>query len=313
MKNIHFKNLQASHRNIFRALHQCFGFDFQSPFGLIRVDGSFTTNKLLKLASEDGCPEDALRLVLVEDGRRTWVPFDVASLSRNGSIDIDLPAMKRRYGVEDNGLDTFYAKKDFEKARKGFRAVAYVLWQDRRYLKPVTDKPMDKFARYTLENLSNYSYGEAEAVLRRVNDGKVEKYTIFRSQWTDKPEDILDKSGYFLPDRRSSLKTRAFQLHTRRLLEAAAAIDCTDRITSLAERILARRDAIADQLRAATTPDELEAAGKAILGWDTGLREAVRLFDVFTRKAWGKGFVSPADCDDCYNRVVAALGGGAAT
>ena len=246
MKNIHFKNLQASHRNIFRALHACFGFDFQSPFGLIRVDGSFTTNKLLKLAAEDGCTEDAMRLVLVEDG--IYLEYRVASLSRNGSIEIDLPALKRCLGIEDDGLGKFYAKKDFEKARKRPRAVDYVLWQDRRYLKPVTDKPMDKFARYTLEKLSNRSYGEAEAVLRRVDDGKVEKYTIFRSQWTGKPEDILDNSGYFLPDRCSSLKTRAFQLHTKRLLEAAAAIDCTDRITSLAERILARRDAIADQL-----------------------------------------------------------------
>lgn len=314
MKNIHSKNLQASNRNIFRALHQCFGFDFQSPFGLFRVDGSFTTGKLLKLAAEDGCPEDAMRLVLVEDVRYSRrIEYRVASLSRNGSIDIDLPALERRFGIKDDGLSKFYAKKDFEEARKNIHAAAYVFWQDPRYLKPVQDKPMDKFARYALEKLSNGGYGEVEAVLRRVDDGKVEKLTIYLRQWTGKPEDILDKSGYFQLDRRNSLKSSAAQLRAKHLLEAAAAIDCTDRITNLAERILARRDAIVDQLRAATTPDELEAAGKAILGWNTGLREAVRLFDVFTRKAWGKGFVSPADCDDCYNRVVAALGEGAAT
>lgn len=302
-------NLLSGCPAIFRRLHSLFGFDFQAPFGILYISGKFTVNGVLKQATASGYTKEA-QLVLLsrsttfDDASR----FYLAAVNRYGKVDIDF---KNPFSWE---INNYYAKSAFEAMRKYPFVETYVIWQNWQYLKEPVERAFDKTARYKLVDYRTYWDSALQQkhigklILTPIGENRQIEYNVplaFREDVTNVDE-IIDKSGYLLLDRRIEMYGRARILRAQRKKAAFVNADFSDKVTALAEQILARNAVLIAKLTAANTAQEISKIPKALSSY-RGFANMIRDFEIFRSRVENKDFQSIADCEKAYQSISSKL------
>lgn len=315
--------LLADNRDALRILHDVLGFDFESPFKAAKIEGKYTVNKILQTVAAQNCGNTtgAIIAVLTRDNNpyRNNKDLNLCTVTAAGiKIDYKIPW----YGNRRRTIDNFYTKKSFEEIRKTEKAETFIIWQDRQYIKKPVEKPVDLSARFKyVSHYYCYSASMKEKYVNRVElrktDEKGSKYTfevigrVFYagSNYPTEINQVIDKSGYLLRDRRANLKRRAAALKAEHEKAAYNATENGGKVQELQTLIIARKAQIVKQLDAAQTSAEFEAVEKALARW-RGFAGIVADFERFKEKTENKSYTSCAASDQAYNAIKAALSKG---
>lgn len=317
MKNAMVNNLLKIAPNALRDLHDVLGMDFCAPYGVEYTRGNYTVNKVAKMAAMNGYGPGDLLVILTRNANKCWYSqtFKLVTVEDDGKIEIDYRIPYRAGG---GGLDTYFRKGDFESDRKSEKAESYILWQRREYLKIPDKKSIDKTARYKLIK-ADYWYANADykyihrLTLKQIGEQgkqlsyKIDRYSVDNCKRIPETEsDVIDKSGYFVDERRAELKHRVAEIRAEREKAAFNATDNADKVTDIANRIAARKAELIQQLTDANTSAELDKVGQKLIKF-RGLAWTMYEFEVFRERVANKTFKSISDCDYDYHYILARL------
>ena len=171
------------------------------------------------------------------------------------------------FGDFKKRLDDYFRKSDFNDDRKSKHAQAYFIYQAKEYRRPV--KPV-KYGYYSRNN------------------------------------DVFDKCGNNLTERRNELSRRAEALRRERKRAAYLETDDAAKVSEIAEKIAATKAAIIKELEKATTPDEFDKVGKKCEGWH-GLRWIVWNFENYKKRTAEKDYPSIEAAAKAYNEITQEL------
>ena len=209
----------------FRQLHKLYGFDFESSFIYYEHTGNFTVNSLLKNAGNEADAQlniaDYKVILLVkpfliwgEQNNNTWYLVDI---EENNKPSADVGNIYSKSGIYD-GLDYFFTLQDFNNERKDKKVKAVLIAQKRELLKPEKVNYIDYGERYSVTDVRTASYkGEKFISNASIKDGNGKKTVLNRYGRDIKTvDDLIDKSGYIINERRKDLKRRAEALRAER-------------------------------------------------------------------------------------------------
>lgn len=218
MKNNALERLLTNNKNVLRALHTGFGFDFEADMMVVHLGEPFTANKIAKILRADGydTTREYVTAVLVKDPRRENV-YRYARLHL-GSFDVT--RIKGLYF--DTGLDNWITKGDLEAARKK-TTDAFVICQRAELVKlPPTEKytpgAWDRFKMVDHSRIGDgrgntWEYYRAD-LKKLFGTGDYIEYKL--RAYTNDAGDFIDKSGYLVEEHRAELKRRAAALRAGR-------------------------------------------------------------------------------------------------
>lgn len=316
-RNIIINKLLRTNKNAFRCLHDLFGLDFMAPYGIIYISGKYTVNKIMKEAEKCGYARQTKLIVLTLDNakKRYNDGFNLVTIDNSGKIDIDF---KIPYygGSFNSSLDHFYTKYSFDEVRKSDKAEAIIIWQDQQYIKKPLEKPLDFNNRFKLIDI-DYAYTsdrKTRYVYRlrlRKNDEKGTKFDYELGRYCSMQrrtniEDVIDKSGYLVENRRNEWIRKAAALRAEREKSAFVASDNSDKVSDLARRIGIHKAKIIKSLETAETSEEL-AVICGLLSRYSGLTGIVADFEHFKKNVDNKSFSSIAACEREYNNILNKL------
>lgn len=212
----------------FRQLHKLYGFDFESNFIYYEHTGNFTVNAIIKNASiQTGAQLNTIdyKMVLLvkpfliwsKQNANTWYLVDI---EENNKPSFDVGNICSKSGIYD-GLDNFFTLQDFNNERKDKKVKAVLIAQRAELLKPEKVNYIDYGERYAVADVSTISFisfkGEIYISSVTVKDGNGRK-TVLRLYERDikTVDDLIDKSGYIVNERRADLKRRAEALRAER-------------------------------------------------------------------------------------------------
>lgn len=283
--------LQESRQSL-RYLHAAFGYDFQAPHEIIYLRGSYTVNKLRRLAESAGYGEDAELTILTRNSDKTWYNDRRLHVVRviDGQAEIKVPA-----GCCQNGLDDFIRKADFEYVRKG-DAVTYLVCQRREHLNRPKAAQIDKTDRYAarLDWPGHYT-------LTSLTTGKKYEYAV-NTYAKEKIEDVLDRSGYFVKPCREELRRRAAALRAQREKAAYLETDNAWRVRRLETLIERKKLEIAERLVKAETREDFSKVEQQ-LSYFHGLGGIVAEFERYRSKTQEKAYRSIEESDRAYRSI----------
>lgn len=255
-----------------RAVHNVFGIDWNKPAAVVRYADAPTRNSITKTGEEIQIPGSAVVLIH-RNGKYTWdgdrrrfYCFTVSA----GSIDI--PEIE--YGKNTGGaLSKTWKKACFDEWRNdpNEKNTVYAIFQAKENRTP--EKPItapNEYTRYKNTGETGFFNGGPKSYkLRSLDSGETVKATIHYyykngKQTHDKPEDILDRSGYYIRNRRENLKKRAAALKAERAKNSYSNQDTAADVAEIENAATETRLFIADALRNADTA----TAGKIIAAID---------------------------------------------
>ena len=319
------QKLTAGNKYTPRALHDCFGIDYNKPFFAACISGPATVNKIEKIITAAGmAPRNAENIVLIQDHtnrarRNDWY---CVTLDGRGGFDIEHRDNYWRNGSTRRGagFDWYYRKSDFNEDRKRNTAEIIIISQAAEHLHKPAEKTLAPGERYKVDNIINgynptgNKHYVSRVTLKRTNDhgtraeigntGRI----IYRGQW--EPEtigDVIDKSGYLVYDRRREWKRRARALRAEREKAAANAADYSKELAELDRLFRARRDSISAALAAATDSTDIKRIITALDDYKTGLKWAAYDLEMFQNAAENKKFTSPDRARAAYESIRAKL------
>lgn len=247
-----------------RTIHNIFGIDYNKPHAVLRMEPPSTRAAIRKAATENGYPAaDAIILIHRTGGRYYWKSdekqFYLFTLDAAGGLD---NPKRSGYGgyysdVIGNSLDDA-SKGDFDKFRRDPCEVYIILQNDAdKTQKGEYTKP-NATTRYKLIDTEKH-YGDVSAwIMQDRNSG--EKTIISRCYWysgdkkhSEQLADVLDKSGYYIRDRRENLKKRAAALRAERAKNSYSTQDTAADVAEIENTATETRLYIADALRNADT------------------------------------------------------------
>ena len=220
-----YNELLKDRPQAFRQLHKLYGFDFKSDFIYYEHTGNFTVNSLLKNAgNEAGAqlnPIDYKMVLLVkpflkyrEENTNTWYLVDIDGYNKPS---VDVGNIYSKSGIYD-GLDYFFTLSDFNNERKDKKVKAVLMAQKGTLLKPEKVNFIDYGERYAVADVSTISYKDGKYISSvTVKDGNGRK-TVLKQYGRDikTVDDLIDKSGYIVNERRAELKRRAEAIRAER-------------------------------------------------------------------------------------------------
>ena len=321
--------LSNNSNNGFKVLHNIFGFNYLKPFGLYYVSGRFTVNQIAKMISADGYTvNNSVIALLVRDPSHNYSnKFHLVQY--NGNIDIDFKIYRYESGLRsrdyNRDITSFLCKSDFEDMRKRDTAETIVIVQFVRDLHVTTPATPDYnyLNRFNINTDIDISYSGYEGkryikdiTVKDYSDGhKVTRTFIGQMFYTNYARDgryktdirdIIDKSGYFVNDRRENLKRRAAALRAEREKAAFVASDNTRLIEGLYQAILSRRDDIVSLLSNATTGADFERIANIFDRWQ-GFADIVRDYELLKARDASKEYSSMESFNKSYNGLVNRL------
>lgn len=130
------KEILSENKFAFQLLNRARGYDFEKPFYIIKGEGKFTYNSIIKLIKSvvgtDFDVTDYICFMLIND-KRTYRhnSFYGVDIDKNfENLDRDLWSTKREHVVSyNNCIFNCYTVKDFEELRKNYTDNYYVLIQ----------------------------------------------------------------------------------------------------------------------------------------------------------------------------------------
>lgn len=315
------RELLKVNRGTLQDVHNVFRIDYRKPHAIIKMVMP-TTRRAIRNAARDAGFPNADAVILFRKSRahnRGWERdnnFIVFTLSPAEYLD---NPERGGYGgfydkLRHNSLDDAYGKNQFDELRKsafyqgetGFCS-CYVILQDdadRTPEKPVD--PLNSWTRYTVTG-SNNRYGECTGWNATSLD-RSERAYISRCYWYrgsrmegETIDQIIDKSGYYVRDRRNNLKKRAAALRAEREKNAYQAQDVTE---DVAEILTAAGDLKSAYAAAIANNDFMTAA--AVIRFnlrDYVIQDALTSAARFIQKANARDYKSRKDADDAREQV----------
>ena len=298
-----------------KALHNVFGIDWKKPAAVVRFDAPPTKAAVLKAAEEIQIPAPAVVLY----HRTKWSDYDKTrfyafTVSESG---VDNPKIPYRENTGDALSDT-WAKKHFDEWRKDPReaATVYTVYQAKRDRSaPEKIGKPNEYTRYTITATETgcYNNGPKAYKLRPVDRNKdtaaatINYYHKDGKTQHDQPEDILDRSGYYVRDRRENLKRRAAALKAEREKTAYNAQETT----ADAETVTAAADALRKYAAGLLLDPDMHRAAVAASALNIyGYRFADSISDAlkFSRKSKNHEYKSAKDAENAMRWTLDYIG-----
>lgn len=248
-----------------RTIHNIFGIDYNKPHAVLRMEPPSTRAAIRKAATENGYPAaEAVILIHRTGGKWYWGKSDekrfyLFTIDAAGGLD---NPKRSGYGgyysdVIGNSVDDA-SKGDFDKFRRDPCEVYVILQNDEHKTKKGEYTKVNAATRYKLIDTTK-NYGDVSAwIMQDRSSG--EKTIISRCYWysgdkkhSEQLEDVLDKSGYYIRDRRENLKKRAAALRAERAKTSYSAQDTDADVEEIENAATETRLYIADALRNADT------------------------------------------------------------
>ena len=246
LKELHKKN----HR-VLQSLHKNFGFDLCQPYIAIKGEGRFTLRQLKKRLSDADYSD--YTVVIMCKSRYRYYHF--MSITKNFT-DYQIP--DDRFYI--NWVSSYCRKSDFEDDRKSDTAIYYLILQSNEYIKlPPRRKDADFTDRMKIVDFSGYRYntGETGISFSDIVQGNSEIY-VGRHNVKGDISNVIDKSGYYLPDIHAEYKRRVIRLKAKKDKAAADIFNCDDATEAIKKQI----DIVKSKLNALFMADNLDAFRK---------------------------------------------------
>jgi hypothetical protein len=286
------KELLKVDRNALRALNAVYGFDFMADFAAVRIHGNYTINSILKELNPLSYDEFNSKIVIITKKPASYrTDYIVVSVTSGKDIDIEFKPHKGGFSISKTKLDDIWRKSDFHDIRKDKNADTFIIAQHKEFLKPHN---APKYNRTERANYSGYTGGYNYKVhyisqLDVTQNGF--KFTLRGDDTTPTIYDIIDKSGYFLIDKRSSLKQAARALKVEREAAKFKDFDTTNQVNELKKAIKAKKLYIIEALQNAETAEELKKVSKLMQSYH-GFAHIVDRFETLEIKATKKEYPS---------------------
>ena len=287
-----------------KALHNVFGIDWKKPAAVVRFDAPPTKAAVLKAAEEIQIPAPAVVLY----HRTKWSEYDkmrfyAFTVSESG---VDNPKIPYRENA-GSALNDTWAKKHFDEWRKDPReaATVYAVYQAKRdRSEPEKIGKPNEYTRYSITETETgfYNHGPKAYKLRPLDRNKntaaatINYYHRDGKTQHDQPGDILDRSGYYVRDRRENLKRRAAALKAER---EKAAYNAKETAAD-AETVTAAADALRKYAAALLLDPDMHRAAVAASALNIyGFRFADSISDAlkFSRKSKNHEYKSATEAE----------------
>lgn len=304
-KKTYFNELLTENKKIFSGLHAAFGYDFELPFHIIKIEGKYTINQILKAAGQAGWTytiKNALFAIFTKDCNCTWnKDLSFCTLESEKTIDIN-----HRY---IDGIDRISHKGTFNDIRKKDAAITYVIIQNKKMLSVPNNKPeIDINNRYNATSViysgnTRYYYRKNIHNIDLSDGNKEYKYQFQYNGYINNISDVIDKSGYIVIAKKEDLKMRSAALRLDRQKAVVDAIDYSKEITELEEIITKKRTLLAAELANAITYEALEGIQKQLTWYNDGFAAAVRKFESFKASVNGKKYRNANEVNIDYANI----------
>lgn len=276
------KSLLQENRKALQFLHDSYGFDFQKPCLITRIDGKFTHKSVMdtvKKYSEEKCKV----VVFVQSSNKYRTDSLRVVVEDSGRFSVDIPR-----GYFGYHINSFYGVGDFEETRKHETAYAYIVAQSASFMTAPRAKEMIQ---------PNARYRIAENGVRLCGDGKGNTYIggiALLSQY-GRPEnlsycnshgyfysgnrfsgnilDYVDKSGYLVMEIRDKHIRAAKALKAEREAQAAENADYSERQKAIEDRMKTAKEKFCPELILAETVEDFNLLEKKLhifgyIAWD---------------------------------------------
>lgn len=314
------KELLSINPHVLQGLHNMIGYDFQQPHTIAHIKGRFTVNSALKAIG--GANREKVVALLAKDHGTSYLNrLNLTTVDSAGRIDID------HKGGYKFGLDNVCTKGMFEDIRKSDRAECFIICQRSEYVKRPQEKPFNTSARYEYMPGKDSKCGDGhgtswiDRITVRALDGSNaaheitkngHKYhfstVVYRLPNESRPQshlEIIDKSGYLLPERRADLLRRADQLRKEREKAAYQATDNTEKVKELRAMVEQKKREFSEAIMNATNSEELRnTAHELYFKFMWTMSEYERFADKTARH----DYVSIHAAESAYNHIKEELG-----
>ena len=300
MKKEIVKELLTRNPKMFQVLHALYDFDFETDFEIIKICGRFTLNSIKKSL---GIPElyDYNVAAIITNIKYNEKYNYIVKAAENGfCIDFE----RRIWGSEYN-IDHFWGKGRFEEARKEENIITYVICQKKDLAKKASEKKPDFTQRFQYKSVIRWGDGKGKHgisqidILDKMHNNKKFTYKTRRPESSENVNYFLDKSGYFVEEKKEELKRRAKALRTEREKAAADASDFSKEVNEHFERMKAIRENISERILNAVNFDLLCEADR-ILSAARWLQISI---DKFKKRNAEKGFSSIENVKRALNDI----------
>ena len=268
------KSLLKEERKALQFLHAGYGFDFESPFFIKKIEGKFTFN-MVKKAIEENLSGDYTAAALVKPSKGAC--FQKLHIIEIGKTRFNIPD-RRALQIWKYNINEFFSVGGFEEMRKNKTKAVYIIAQNNEFLRPQRLRSIDPSKRYKI-NTKHWRGGietcgdgcgnswiEKIEIIPRDGGGVVEYITSGRYMKHERSNDIndyIDKSGYLIHSKRKALKARAIDLKKARDLAALEKADFTAREKELKEKLSKAKTFLAGLVEKAKTSDDVRTISKA--------------------------------------------------
>lgn len=228
------KNLLAENRKALQFLHCAIGFDFCKPYTIIEGSGRFTLNTLEKSYTERGISTDNCEAVLFIKDNRRWYNDNIHVVRVGGFIRFNIEKLPHLYKYN---IDYYFTKTDFEKARKNYAEKFFLVVQSKVYVgNPIDEYKLDFTERMTLinsikwTNMSHTEGGFSSGIFKQGNQ------TVSLTQHLN-IDDPLDKSGYWIADKKDYYARRVKVIKANKARAAAEKYNCTEETKDIESKV----------------------------------------------------------------------------
>lgn len=300
MKKELTRELLNRNPKMFKALHDLYDFDFMEEYEIKKINGRFTLNSIKKTL---GLPElygYTVAVIITNVKYNERYNYIVKAVDSGFCISWE----RRVYGsVYD--VDYFFSKGSFEDARKEENTIVYVICQKADLTKKASEKKPDLNERFIFKYATRWGDGRGKHgisqidVLDKMHNNKKFTYKTRRPESSENVNYFLDKSGYFVEEKKNELQRKAKALKTEREKAAADAVNFDNEIKTINNKILEIKSKLAVKLMESCNYDEICNTDKIL----NALRWLYLSVDRFKERNEKKGFGSISDANSRLNNI----------
>lgn len=273
------RELLEQNKGGLKQLHDIGGYDFNKPFTLSHIVGNFTIKKALS----DILPyyNNPFINIIIRDRKAHEYnrKYKIITVSTDATYEtsIKTPYYKK---ASFETFGTFWRKADFEEMRKKQTCEAFIIAQELEHTHRTPEKAIDKSKRYIYQP-SPYEKagdGKGNTYISRITlketdgTGEVMEYqtegryiTAYdKERRTNNINDIIDKSGYFIRERREDLRRRAAQIRAEKQRNIFTSCDFSAELAKTRAEAERAKIEVIEALKNATTSEQIGKVSKAM-------------------------------------------------
>lgn len=271
--------LKAIDKNVFKALNQSFGYNFEADFTIEKIDGAFTINKIINTVKVDPVNNE-ISVIIISGNKYRENDLNVVEISGKGINDFNIDTAKKWFSFKTK-FSHFYSKGCFNDERKTAKG-CYIISQNKELLSGIyKEKEIDTSGRLTekeIDTLTGWKYRNAYSK-------------------TD-----FDKSGYCISKKRFKLGREARLLRAEREKAAFQQTNNAEKIKELSAMLTGLKQTIISKLQEASTPEQIKVIEKS-LSWYKGLADCLERFNRIEKGEKEKTFSSI----ESFNKAITDL------